>query len=104
MVLLLGDDRVARGASPQSKSGQQIMKLDQSRNRHARRTETHARTGHRVQHPRRESDDDARRRLHMDKAPCPSIFAVVPSQAATKERMPAIVDDNFLPDMGRMTG
>ena len=80
------------------------MKLDKSRNRNARRTEVHARTGHGVQHPRRDSDDDARRRLHMDKTSCPSVFAVVPAQATTKERVPAIVDDDILPDMGRMSG
>ncbi len=40
----------------------------------------------------------------MHKAPCPPDFDVMLAQPAAVERMPAIVDDDFPPDMGRMFG
>lgn len=80
------------------------MKLDQGRNRNARWTNLHASTGNRIQHPRRDGDNDARRRLNMRKGAGQSSFCVMLPQATTVEWMPAIVNDNFPPDMGGMSG
>jgi hypothetical protein len=104
MGLLLGGGRAAGGASPQSTLGEQIMKIDQGRYRNLRRTRFHANTGHRIQHPRRDGDNNARRGLDMRKGTGLSSLDVMLPQAATMKRMPAVVNDNFLPDMGRMSG
>jgi hypothetical protein len=80
------------------------MKFDQGRNRHARWPQLHPDTGHWIQHPRRDGDNDARRGLDMRKGTGLPSFDVMLPQAATVERMPAIVDDDFPPDMGRMSG
>src|SRR3546814_817622 len=104
MMLLLGESRVARRASPQSASDEEIIKFDQSRDGDAGRTELHAPAGDRVQHPRGDGDDDSRRRLGMDEPSCSPVFGVVLTQATPVERMPAVVNDHFQPDMGRMFG
>src|SRR3546814_10536584 len=64
MMLLLGESRVARRASPQSASDEEIIKFDQSRDGDAGRTELHAPAGDRVQHPRGDGDDDSRSEEH----------------------------------------
>src|SRR3546814_18978110 len=52
MMLLLGESRVARRASPQSASDEEIIKFEQSRGGDAGRTETHAPAGDRSEERR----------------------------------------------------
>jgi len=80
------------------------MEISQRRNGYAWRPEVHARAGDRVEHPRRHHDDHTLRNLDVD-MPARGALAV-PLFANTPPimRMPAIVDDDFLPDMGRMNG
>jgi hypothetical protein len=94
---------ILRGASPETLRGQQMMQIDQRRDRHARGADLHPRASDRVQHPARHHRDDAGRRLDVDNLAASPLLAVVPPQSPTMQRMPAIVDDHLMPDMGRMT-
>ena len=57
----------------------------------------------RVELPRRHDRDDARHQLDVDKLSRCTPLALNATRTAPKERMPAIVDHDILPDMGRMT-
>lgn len=103
IMLLLDDGRIVRGASPGTVLDQQVMQADQRRYRHMRKTDGHAGTGGRIQHPGRHYDDDAGRRLDMDKLAANALFTVVPPDATTMQRVPTVMDLDPRPDMGRMT-
>jgi hypothetical protein len=102
--LLPGDGGTTRRASPLAAPRQQVMEIRERRRRHPRRTEFHPCAGRGVQHPRGHDDDHAGSRLDMDEASGLAILAVMPTQETTVERMPAVVNHDFLPDMGRMDG
>ena len=104
ILLLLGDGQITRGASSLAAPRQQVMKIRERRRRHAWWTELHSRAGQRVQHPCGQDDDHAAPCLDMNEASTLAILAVLPTQATAAERMPAIVNNDFLPDMGRMAG
>jgi hypothetical protein len=104
ILLLLGDDRVAREASPESASAQQVMKIDKSRKGSLRRTEVHAGAHDRIEHPRRQHQDRSRTRHDMDETACLAQLDRLHAQSLAMQRMPTVVNDSFLPDMGRMTG
>jgi hypothetical protein len=57
----------------------------------------------RVELPRRHDRDDARHQLDMDELARCTPLALNATRTAPKKRMPAIVDHDILPDMGRMT-
>jgi hypothetical protein len=101
MASLLHD--IGRGASPKTKGGQQVMQVDQRGGRHPRRAHLHPRAGRSVEHPGRHHRDDAGRRLDMDDLAAGPPLAVVPPQPPPVQRVPAVVDDDLMPDMGRMT-
>ena len=104
ITLLLDDVRVALEAWYETAFDQKLMQLDQRPNGHARRADLHAGAGHRIQHPRRHQGDHAGHRLDIDIVATAALLAVVQTDTTPVERMPAVVDLNFLPDMGRMTG
>ena len=79
------------------------MKNDEGTHRGSRRTNLHARARGGVQHPGRQDDDHAGRDLDMDHRSGGTLLTVLLSKAPPEERVPAIVDLDFLPDMGRMT-
>jgi hypothetical protein len=57
----------------------------------------------RIELPRRQDPHDARRQLDVDElARCASLDLNTP-RALPAQWMPAVVDDDILPDMGRMT-
>ena len=103
MMLLPGDVRTAPGASPGTTLDQQTVQVGEGRHRHTRRAELHPGAGGRVEHPRRHDRDHAGRRLDVHEATGEAILAVLPPDASPVQRMPAVVNDSFLPDMGRMT-
>ena len=103
MMLLPGDVRTAPGASPGPTLDQQTVQVGEGRHRHARRAELHPGAGGRVEHPRRHDRDHAGRHLDVHEATGEAILAVLPPDASPVQRMPAVVNDSFLPDMGRMT-
>ena len=57
----------------------------------------------RVELPRRHDRHDARRQLDVDELARCTPLALNATRTPPKERMPAIVDHDILPDMGRMT-
>lgn len=79
------------------------MQLVERIQRNPRHAELHARTYRGAEHPRSDDDDDPRLDLYVDDLAVRALLAVLTPDAATVQRMPAIEDFNFLPDMGRMT-
>jgi IS66 C-terminal element len=63
----------------------------------------HANAGDRTQHPRRHHGDDTRGGLDMDHISTNPPLTIVSTDPAPMKRMPTIVDNDVLPDMGRMT-
>jgi len=104
MLLLLDDVRIAPGASSETAFDQQMMKVDQRRHCYARRADRHACAGDGVQHLCGDRRDHARHRLDVNKPTGYALLAVMPPDTAPEKRVPAVMDLNFLPDMGRMTG
>jgi hypothetical protein len=103
IMLLLDDRRIVPGASSGTALDQQVMQVDQRRHRHARRASGHSGTGDRIQHPGRHDQDNARLHLDMNKLAGNALFTVVPPNPTPMERVPAVVDLDLRPDMGRMT-
>ena len=80
------------------------MKITQGGNRDPRRAElVHAGTCDRIEHPGRENENVSRARNDVDETAGLAHLARFHAKSSAMERMPAIVDDSFLPDMGRMT-
>jgi hypothetical protein len=103
-ILLLLDDGIVPGASSETTLGQQLMQLSQRRHRNARRTQRHSSAGGRIQHPGRHHDDHAGRRLDVNDLTAGAPLSVLTANATPIKRVPPVVNFNFLPDMGRMTG
>lgn len=80
------------------------MQISQGVYRNAWWTQNHASTDTGVAHPLRYYRYDACFDLEMQNAPTSTLFAVLRSKTPAIERMPAIANFNFLPDMGRMNG
>jgi hypothetical protein len=105
MLLLLDDVRIVPGALSETAFDQQMMKVAQRRYRHAWRADRcHAGANDRIQHPRGDGRDHARHRLDVNKPTGKALLTVLPPDTAPMERVPAVMNLNFLPDMGRMTG
>jgi hypothetical protein len=81
---------------------QQMVKLDQRCLRRARGPERHAGAGGGIQDPCRGHDDDARRRLKVRNGAREPLLAALAPDTTPIEGMPAILDLDLLPDMGRM--
>jgi hypothetical protein len=56
-----------------------------------------------IQHPGWKGQDDTGFDLDVNHAPTGALLAVVSPDPTTVVWMPAVVDYNFVPDMGRMT-
>ena len=80
-----------------------MVQVGERRHGHTRRAELHPGTGDRVEHPHRDDRDHAGRHLDVYEAAGETILAVVPSDAPSVQRVPAVVNHDLLPDMGRMT-
>jgi hypothetical protein len=78
------------------------MQIPQSVCRNPRCAERHAGTDAGVEHPVRQYGYDPGLDLDMDDAAAGALFAVMRPSATAVERMPAVVNLNFLADMGRM--
>lgn len=79
------------------------MQIPQCVRRNKRCAEDHAGADAGVEHPVRKYRYDARLDLNMDDAAAGALLAVMRSNSSTVKRMPAVVNFNFLPDMGRMS-
>lgn len=80
-----------------------MMQVGQRRDARPGRTEPQPRAGGRIEHPTGHDGDDTRSHFDVDNLAARPPLAVLPPQAAAMQRMPAIVDDHFSPDMGRMS-
>jgi hypothetical protein len=103
MLLLTGDRRIAWGASSETTFGQQLVQLDQRCYRHPRRAERHSSADGRIQHPSRHHDDHAGRHLDVNNLAAGAPLNILASKTPPIERVPAVVNFDFRPDMGRMT-
>ena len=64
--LLLDDGRIVQAASSETALDQQVMQVNQRRDRHARRADRHPGAGGSIQHPCRHHDDHAGRDLDVN--------------------------------------
>lgn len=101
--LLLSDD-VVGAASTQTAPSQQIVEIAKRRHGCTRRADLHALTGRGVEHPFRDDREHARHDLDAREAAHPAPVDPLDPDAPAKQRVPAIVDDRILPDMGTMDG
>lgn len=81
----------------------QLMQFSQGRDRHPRRPQLHPGTSGGIEHPCRHDKDNAGRYLDVDNLAAGAPLGILTSNPAPIQRMPAVLDLNFLPDMGRMT-
>lgn len=79
------------------------MQLGQRVYRRLRGAQFHVSASCGIEHPGGNHDHDAWSRLKVDYLAVGTLLAVFAPDAASIQRMPAIEDFNFLPDMGRMT-
>jgi hypothetical protein len=78
------------------------MQFPEGVHRDARGTEGHSSTDTGVDHPVWQYHYCAGRYLDVNNPAACTLFAVLHTQSLTIERVPTIVNINFLPDMGRM--
>ena len=83
--------------------GQDAMEFRQRLDGRLRRTQAQAGARRSIQHPAGNCDNDTRCRLDMNDLTRCSALAVLTAHPAPIQRVPAIEDFNFLPEMGRMT-
>jgi hypothetical protein len=81
----------------------QLMQFSQGRDRHPRRPQRHPGTSGGIEHPCRYDQHVAGRHLDMDNLTADALLDILTSNPASIQRVPAVTDLNFLPDMGRMT-
>jgi hypothetical protein len=79
------------------------MQLGQCIHRCSRSTQFHASAGCGAEQPGRDHDHDARFDLDVNYLAVGALFAVLAPHAPPVQRVPAVEDLDFLPDMGRMT-
>jgi hypothetical protein len=105
ILLLPGDSRIAGGASPKTALDEEPIQIDQRGDIDARRRNPlHANAGGSIEHPLGQHDDHAGRRLDVDDPAAGALLAVLLANPAPIQRMPVVVDLDFLPVMGRMDG
>jgi len=81
----------------------QLMQFNQGRDRHPRRSQLHPGTSGGIEHPCRDDHDVAGRHLDMNNLAAGAPLDVLASNSPPIQRMPAVMNLNLLPDMGRMT-
>ena len=102
-LLLLDDRRTVRGALSETVLDQQPVQFSQRRYRDPRRTQAHSGTGSGIEHPCRHDDDDAGRHFDVNDFAAGALLDILTPNAAPIQRVPAVMDLDLLPDMGRMT-
>jgi hypothetical protein len=101
--LLLDDVGIVQGACPQTAFNEQVLQVEQRRHRNARCADLHVRADDRVQHPRRYNRDYAGRHFNVDDSPRGALLDAAQPDLTPVQRVPTIMNFNFLPDMGRMS-
>lgn len=80
------------------------MQLGQRRQCDVRRAERHSGAGGRIEHPSCHHDDYAGRHFDMNDVAAGAMLDILAPKPVPIECVPAIMDLDILPDMGRMTG
>ena len=73
------------------------------RNGDLRFPQFHSGAGRCVKHPRSHNDNYTRRDFDVNDLTCGALLTALAAKAAAVQRVPAVENFNFLPDMGRMT-
>ena len=92
-----------REASPKSLLRQHQVQVCERVHGRSRIAQLHVSASHGVEHPARDHDHDAWLDLDIDDFAVGALLAVFAPDAPPIQRVPAIADFNFAPDMGRMT-
>ncbi len=79
------------------------MQIPKGIRRDERRAEDHTGADAGIEHPIRKYRYNARLNLDMNDAAAGALLAVMRANSSAVERMPTVVNFNFLPDMGRMS-
>ena len=79
------------------------MQLGERVHRCPRSAQFHASAGRGVEHPGSDHDHDAWFNLDVNDLAVGALLAVFAPDATSIQRVPAVEDFDFLPDMGRMT-
>ena len=79
------------------------MQFSQGRDRHPRHPQLHPGASGAIEHPCRYHQDIAGRHLNMNNFTGRAPLDILSPNPAPVQRVPAVTDLNFLPDMGRMT-
>ena len=80
-----------------------MVQISQSLDRGSGSPQGHACTYAGIQHPEWQYGYNARFDLNMHDATVSTLLAVLHAYASTMKGMPAVMNFNFSPDMGRMT-
>jgi hypothetical protein len=104
MVILLNDSGIARGVCGVCGAHQQPLQFNKSREIHARRAHGHPGANDRIEHPVGNGNDHARRTHDAQKSTGCCLRYAPDTDLAAKIRMPAVLNFQLLPDMGRMNG
>ena len=81
----------------------ELMQFSQGRYRHPWLPQRHSATSSGVEHPCRYDQDVAGSHFDMNNFTDRTPLDILPSNPPPIQRVPAVIDLNFLPDMGRMT-
>jgi hypothetical protein len=79
------------------------MQCDERVHRYPADADLHACARDRIEDPRRHNRDDAGLRFDLHEPPGDTLLTAAEANATPIEGMPAIMDHDFLPEMGRMT-
>src|SRR3954468_16553344 len=79
------------------------MQFSQSRDCHPRHPQLHPGTSGGIEHPCRYDHDVAERDLDMNNFAAGTPLDILSSNPPSIQRVPAVINLNLLPDMGRMT-
>ena len=102
MALLAGVANT-RAASPKSLLREEQVQFVERIQRDPWCTDLHARADCGVEHPGGDHDDDPGLDFYVDDLAVGALLAALLPDTTAIQRMPAVEDFNFLPDMGRMT-
>ncbi len=103
IATLLDNIIVVWGTSPESLFHQQPVEIDKCPHRNVRGADLHRRTSRQVKHPCRHDDRSARFSFDNGNLNPGALLTIKAPHPTPVEGVPAVMDLNFLPDMGRIT-
>jgi len=104
MVILPNDSGIAPGVCGVGGAHQQPLQFNKCREIYARRALGHRGANDGIKHPVGIGNNHARRTHDVQKSTCRSLRYAPDNDLAAKIGMPAVLNFQLLPDMGRMNG